>query len=61
MSLDIPHAIVTAVIIFAVLWGLDHTTALGDMSKGKKTFVKFLVLFVAIFVLNLVWPYGSGV
>ena len=59
--LDIPHAIATAAIIFAVLWGLDHTSALGNMSKGKKTLVKFLVLFVAIFILNLVWPYGSGI
>ena len=60
MSLDIPHILATAVIIFLVLWGLDNTSVLGNMSKGKRTFTKFLVLFIALFILNLVWPYGSG-
>lgn len=61
MSIDIPHAILTAIIIFVVLWGLDQTSVLDSMSKGRKTLVKFIVLFVALFILNLVWPYGSGV
>ena len=59
MTFDFPHMIATAVIIFVVVWGLDQTTALDNMSKGRRTLVKFGVLFVAIFILNLVWPYGS--
>lgn len=59
MTIDIPHMIVTAIIIFVVVWGLDQTTALDNMSKSKKTLTKFGVLFVAIFVLNLLWPYGT--
>ena len=59
MNFDIPHMIVTAIIIFVVVWGLDQTTALDNMSKGKKTLTKVGVLFVAIFVLNLLWPYGT--
>ncbi len=35
MTFDIPHMIVTAVIMFAVLWGLDRTSLLGSMSKGR--------------------------
>ena len=61
MSLDIPHALVTAAIIFGVLWVVNHTAAFENMAKGKKTLAMFLVLFVAIFILNLVWPYGSGI
>ena len=59
MTFDIPHMIATAIIIFVVIWGLDRTSMLGDMSKGKKTLVKFAVLFVALMILNLIWPYGS--
>jgi len=53
--------IATAVIIFVVVWGLDRTTALDKLSNGNRTVVKFVVLFAAIFVLNLFWPYGGGV
>lgn len=59
MNFDIPHMIATAVIIFVVVWGLDQTTALDKMPKRRKILIKFGVLFAAIFILNLVWPYGS--
>jgi hypothetical protein len=52
--------IATAVIVFIVIWGLDQTSLLDKMSKRKQTLTKFGVLFVALFVLNLVWPIGSG-
>jgi hypothetical protein len=61
MTFDIPHMIATAIIVFVVVWGLDQTTVLDNMSKRRRTLIKFGVLFLAIFVLNLVWPYGSGV
>lgn len=60
MTFDIPHMIATAIIIFVVVWGLDQTTVLDNMSKGRKTLIKIGALFVAIFILNLFWPYGSG-
>jgi hypothetical protein len=60
MTFDIPHMIATAIVIFAVVWGLDQTTMLDSMPKRRKTLAKFGVLFVAVFLLNLVWPYGAG-
>ncbi len=60
MSLDITHIIVTVAISFAVLWGLDQTTLFANMQKRKATVLKFVTLFVAILILNLIWPYGSN-
>jgi hypothetical protein len=60
MTLDIPHMIATALIIFIVVWGLDQTTLLEQMSKRRRTLIKLGVLFVVILILNLVWPYGGG-
>ena len=61
MTFDIPHMIATAIIIFVVVWGLDQTTVLDNMSKRRRILIKFGVSFLCIFALNLVWPYGSGV
>ena len=60
MTFDIPHMIAAALIIFAVLWGLDRTAALEEMSKGKQVLIKFGLLFAALLLLNIFWPYGSG-
>ena len=56
MNLDLAHALVTAVVIFAVIWGLDQTSAFEKMPKGRKFLIKFVVLFAALLVVNLVWP-----
>lgn len=60
MALDIPHMIATAIIIFVIIWGVNHSSAFEGMTKGKKTLVQFLALFVVLFILNLLWPYGSS-
>ena len=60
MTFDIPHMIVTAMVIFLVVWGFDQTSVFENMNKRKKTLAKVGILFVAIFGLNLIWPYGSG-
>jgi hypothetical protein len=52
--------IATAIIIFVAVWGLDQTAVLDNVSKRRKTLIKFGVLFVSIFILNLVWPFGGG-
>jgi len=52
--------IVTLAICFAVLWGLDQTPLFANMPKRKATVLKLVTLFVAILILNLVWPYGSN-
>ena len=61
MTLDIPHMLVTAAIIFAAIWLINHLGAFENMPKAKRSLVLFGVLFVALLILNLVWPYGGGV
>ena len=59
MTFDIPHMIITAIIIFLVVYPLNHMKQFENMSKGRKALVTFVVLFVGLLILNLVWPYGS--
>ena len=60
MTLDIPHMIATAAILFVVVYGTNHMAMFEDMSKGTKALITFGILFVALFILNLIWPYGAG-
>jgi hypothetical protein len=60
MVIDLPHVIVTALIIWAVLWLLPRMAAFSALPSGRQRLVQFLVLFVILFILNLAWPYGTG-
>lgn len=60
MTFDIPHMIVTAIIIFAVVYPLNHMKQFENMSKGRKALVMFVVLFVALMILNLFWPQSAA-
>jgi hypothetical protein len=60
LEFDIPHMIATAVIIFAVIWGLNQTAFFENAPKGRRALITFACLFVLLTILNLVWPYGSG-
>lgn len=53
MHFDLAHAVVTALIILATLWGLR---ALGLQREGKWDWRFFGIVFVVIFVMNLIWP-----
>jgi len=59
MTFDVPHMLATGLIVFAVIWLVDHTSAFENASKGRKTLFKVIGVFVAIVILNIVWPYGS--
>ena len=59
MIFDIPHMIATGLIIFAVIWLIDHTGPFESMTKGRKTFLKLIGIFVFILILNILWPYGT--
>ena len=56
MTFDIPHMVVTGIIIFAVIWVVNHM--FDEMTKGRRSLLQFVILFVLLFILNLVWPYG---
>lgn len=60
MTFDIPHMIVTALIIFAVVYPLNQMAQFESMPKGRKFLITFVSLFVLLFVLNLFWPYGTS-
>ena len=60
MTFDFAHMIVTALILFAILWLVNHSGVFKNTSKRGKTLIAFGLIVVVIFVFNLVWPYGSG-
>ena len=57
MQLDIPHIIVTAIILYSVVSGMQHISPFSEMSKGKWNGIFHVC---AAFILNIIWPYGSG-
>jgi hypothetical protein len=60
LTFDIPYMIATGLVVFAVIAIIDHASPFEDTSKGRKTLFKLIGIFVAIIILNLVWPYGSS-
>lgn len=60
MTFDIAHILVTGVIVYVVLWTVNQMEMFANASKGRRTFLIFLVIFIPLFILNLVWPYGAG-
>lgn len=59
MEFDWAHMAATAAIIFVVVYIMNHTAAMKDASRGKRALVTAVALFVPLFILNLMWPYGS--
>lgn len=60
MTFDVPHMVATAVIVWIVIWLLPRMGAFGEMATGRQRLIQFAAIFVLIFILNLVWPYGTG-
>ncbi len=60
MTVDIPHAIATGLVIFAVIWLVEHASPFENLTKGRKTLITAVALFVLLFILNIVWPYSSA-
>jgi hypothetical protein len=58
MTFDIPHMIATAAIVFGAIYLTDRLSVLKRMSAGRRNLIRFGGIFVAIVLLNLVWPYG---
>ena len=56
MSFDPLHAIVTSIILFAVIWIVNHSVVFEGMTKRKRSLALFAILFVLLFVLNMIWP-----
>lgn len=58
MNFDIPHVIVTTLVIFAVVYSLNNMEQFENLPKGRKALVTFVALFVGLMPLNLVWSHG---
>jgi hypothetical protein len=61
MTFDIPHMIATAIIVWVVIWLLPRLGLFAEMTAGRQRLIQFAAVFVLILILNLVWPYGTGV
>jgi len=59
MTFDIPHMVVSAVIIFIVFWAVNNLSVFEGMTKRRRSLVMAGIVFVAILLLNIVWPYGA--
>ena len=59
MTFDIPHMVISAVIVFIVIWAVNNLSALENMTKRRRSLIMAATTFVAILLLNIVWPYGT--
>jgi len=60
MVFDIPHMIATAIVVFAGVWVVQNTRIGENATKWKRAIFLFLIILIPLFILNLIWPYGSG-
>jgi hypothetical protein len=60
MNLDLPHTIVTALLIFVTLVMIRRTSLYQSSSRLKRALVFGGALFVVLLILNLIWPYGES-
>lgn len=59
MEFDIPHMIVTALLIMGTLLILHRVDAYENGSRGQRAVISFVTVFIVLLILNLVWPYGA--
>ena len=59
IAIDLSHVIVSALVIGAVIFLLHRVEAYETATRGKRSAIAFAVVFVVMFVLNLLWPYGA--
>ena len=57
MHIDLAHAAISGVLILLTLWCLKATGLRRDDRKWDWNV--FIAIFVVMFVLNIVWSYGS--
>ena len=58
MGIDFIHLAITMVVVVILVFGLEHFGVLAGKSKFARALITGLVLFLVLFVLNLIFPYG---
>ncbi len=56
MTIDIPHMLVTVIVIFAVAFAVEHSGLLRDAGRVRLALFIGGAVGAAVFILNLVWP-----
>jgi hypothetical protein len=59
MNIDLPHTIATAVLIFGTLLAIKRMSFYQNGSRLKRSVVFGVAVFIVVFVLDLIWPYGK--
>ena len=59
MDLDLTHIIVTALVIFFTVLGVERTNFVQTASRPKRAMIVGVIVFVVLFLLNLIWPAGA--
>ena len=58
MDIDVIHMVITMVVVGILVFGMQHFGVLEGKSKLARAVIIGLALFLVLFVLNLVFPYG---
>ena len=56
MNIDLPHLMVTVLVIMVVTFAVEHSGLVKEASRGKRALTIGAAVGLAVFVLNLVWP-----
>lgn len=61
MHFDFAHAAVAAILIFVTVWIMKITGLSKQQGEGKHVWdwKIFFAVFIVMFLLNIIWPYGS--
>ncbi len=60
MDPNVPHIIATGLLVFSLVFAVEHSGLLRDASRAKRAIVTGTVVFLAMFILNLLWPYAPA-
>ena len=56
MNIDVPHLMVTVLVIMVVTFAVEHSGLVKGASRGKRALTIGAAVGLAVFVLNLLWP-----
>ena len=56
MDINVAHVVVTALVIFVVVYAAEHVGPLRNASRVKRALVVGGLVFVAMLLLNILWP-----
>ena len=56
MDLDLSRIIVTVLVIFVTVMAVERTSFAKTASRPKRALIACIIVFVVMFVLNMIWP-----